>query len=229
MKKIIAIILLLSLVLVVGCSQQMVCNKPYIQVGNECCLDNNDNNICDSDENQIIEDEPQEVEEPEVETTLPVTEELVVEEKLPVINIQFESMRKMSGGPAGMRGNVFCVKYISHDEYLNKEIEEVALWIDSEENLFELRPYKGSSLNYFNSWTYCDKGNLLYGCTEENCLDNKYTGVHDIGFDVLWTDGASAMFETNLNFEDLNLYCESKADCPYMSDCVNNQCPAQYD
>jgi hypothetical protein len=27
-----------------------VCNKPYIQVGNQCCLDVNENNICDSDE-----------------------------------------------------------------------------------------------------------------------------------------------------------------------------------
>ncbi len=26
------------------------CNSPYIQVGSECCLDKNDNNICDKDE-----------------------------------------------------------------------------------------------------------------------------------------------------------------------------------
>lgn len=27
-----------------------VCNKPYIQVGSDCCLDENDNSICDTDE-----------------------------------------------------------------------------------------------------------------------------------------------------------------------------------
>ena len=30
----------------------LVCNKPYIQVGDKCCLDNNSNNICDNDETQ---------------------------------------------------------------------------------------------------------------------------------------------------------------------------------
>lgn len=30
--------------------QQTVCNKPYILVGNDCCLDKDDNGICDKDE-----------------------------------------------------------------------------------------------------------------------------------------------------------------------------------
>jgi len=35
-----------------GCAQQVqiTCNKPYILVGTECCLDKDDNSICDSDE-----------------------------------------------------------------------------------------------------------------------------------------------------------------------------------
>lgn len=36
-----------------GCTQQkapIVCNKPYIIKGTECCLDQNSNNICDSEE-----------------------------------------------------------------------------------------------------------------------------------------------------------------------------------
>ena len=28
----------------------MTCNLPYIKVGSECCLDKNDNKICDRDE-----------------------------------------------------------------------------------------------------------------------------------------------------------------------------------
>ena len=48
--------ILLSLLLValmcccVKNGSELVCNNPYIQVGNECCLDRNDNNICDKDE-----------------------------------------------------------------------------------------------------------------------------------------------------------------------------------
>jgi len=37
--------------LLFGCpADSLVCNEPYIQVGTECCLDVNDNDICDSDE-----------------------------------------------------------------------------------------------------------------------------------------------------------------------------------
>lgn len=43
------LLLMTTLVLVVGCLQP-ICNEPYILVGNDCCLDVNDNNICDSDE-----------------------------------------------------------------------------------------------------------------------------------------------------------------------------------
>lgn len=32
--------------------KQTVCNKPYILVGNNCCLDKDDNSICDSDESK---------------------------------------------------------------------------------------------------------------------------------------------------------------------------------
>jgi micrococcal nuclease len=31
-------------------TQQVTCNKPYILVGTSCCLDQNDNSICDKDE-----------------------------------------------------------------------------------------------------------------------------------------------------------------------------------
>ena len=33
-------------------TNQVVCNKPYILVGNDCCLDQDDNSICDIDESQ---------------------------------------------------------------------------------------------------------------------------------------------------------------------------------
>lgn len=48
--------LLVLIVFLVGCTTGQVtkipvCNKPYILIGYECCLDKNDNSICDKDEN----------------------------------------------------------------------------------------------------------------------------------------------------------------------------------
>jgi hypothetical protein len=46
-----AIILLALGLVTLGCvSEDVVCNKPYIRVGTGCCLDSDDNGICDSDE-----------------------------------------------------------------------------------------------------------------------------------------------------------------------------------
>ena len=51
MKKIVIFsIILLSVVIISGCVDQVTCNPPYILVGTECCLDANKNKICDDDE-----------------------------------------------------------------------------------------------------------------------------------------------------------------------------------
>jgi len=66
-KSIILVFLIVLIILVTGCDnidisklsdedlarisgKAVVCNKPYIRVGIECCLDKNDNQICDDDE-----------------------------------------------------------------------------------------------------------------------------------------------------------------------------------
>lgn len=51
-KEVLFAVFLFAAVLITSCStqQQTVCNKPYIQVGTDCCLDKNDNSICDEDE-----------------------------------------------------------------------------------------------------------------------------------------------------------------------------------
>ena len=63
--KFIAFLLLATILFVVGCQdvsqmsdedleriseKAVVCNSPYIRLGTGCCLDQNDNNICDQDE-----------------------------------------------------------------------------------------------------------------------------------------------------------------------------------
>lgn len=58
MKFKFALVVLVALVVVLlaGCASKaptggaVVCNKPYILVGNSCCLDSNVNGICDADE-----------------------------------------------------------------------------------------------------------------------------------------------------------------------------------
>lgn len=53
MKLYLLSIIILLLFLLTACSQapmQPICNKPYILVGTSCCLDLNNNKICDSDE-----------------------------------------------------------------------------------------------------------------------------------------------------------------------------------
>ncbi|MBD3389094.1 MAG: hypothetical protein GF416_08405 [Candidatus Altiarchaeales archaeon] len=62
-----ALFLVVGLVLLSGClcgtpgdreadttsaTQQIVCNRPYIRVGGSCCLDRNNNMVCDSDEQE---------------------------------------------------------------------------------------------------------------------------------------------------------------------------------
>lgn len=52
MRSGIVIILVLLLLIITACSksQEVICNKPYLLVGKDCCLDQNNNNVCDKDE-----------------------------------------------------------------------------------------------------------------------------------------------------------------------------------
>ncbi len=48
-------VMFVALIFIQGCESQLqtpkvVCNKPYTLVGDSCCLDNNDNGICDGSE-----------------------------------------------------------------------------------------------------------------------------------------------------------------------------------
>ena|GEM_PF-4548287 len=62
-KILLAITLLILTIFTTGCiqdSSDFACNEPYIQIGSECCLDANDNGICDSDEQPAQEEAPEE-------------------------------------------------------------------------------------------------------------------------------------------------------------------------
>ena len=75
------VFLIFGLLLVIGCTQEIECNKPYILVGAECCLDANDNNICDNDE--VIQETTS-----EEETSLEEIEEQLEIEETPEVQEQ---------------------------------------------------------------------------------------------------------------------------------------------
>lgn len=52
---ILLIVIIALFVFVAFLNQSIICNTPYIRVGNGCCLDTNDNRICDSDESTIYQ------------------------------------------------------------------------------------------------------------------------------------------------------------------------------
>lgn len=76
MKKIIFALLVLTVLILSGCKEgitggAVICNKPYMMVGTDCCLDENDNQICDKDETepqaeQVDLPKEQPIEEPKI-------------------------------------------------------------------------------------------------------------------------------------------------------------------
>jgi len=72
MEYIKLLILTISILILTGCTtQQVVCNDPYIRFGDSCCLDQNGNSVCDTDEINAVKGPVNQVEEPiEPETFL---------------------------------------------------------------------------------------------------------------------------------------------------------------
>lgn len=143
--------MLFLIVFLVGCSdvekttanviKEPVCNKPYILVGYDCCLDKDDNSICDKDEVQeeYKEEAKQEVKIEEIQSEEPSSEIL---EEVPKEQTTFMVTRVIDGDTieieTGERVRLICIDTpeISEDYYqeakdyltdiiLNEEIELV--------------------------------------------------------------------------------------------------------
>ena len=55
--KIMFILVLFGALVISGCNlSKPTCNEPYILVGNDCCLDQNNNKICDNDETSEVKE-----------------------------------------------------------------------------------------------------------------------------------------------------------------------------
>jgi len=63
MKNGILFVIIVSCLILAGCQsqQKMTCNKPYILVGSECCLDKDNNAICDKDENLGVQKQEEQI------------------------------------------------------------------------------------------------------------------------------------------------------------------------
>ncbi|MEK6907019.1 MAG: hypothetical protein AABW45_00675 [Nanoarchaeota archaeon] len=60
MKKLVFILFLIIVLFIAGCTSNeapvVKCNKPYLLYNDECCLDNNDNNVCDNMEKYVSDE-----------------------------------------------------------------------------------------------------------------------------------------------------------------------------
>ena len=52
-KYILCTFLVILGIIAISCTNKPTCNEPYILVGTDCCLDKNDNKICDKDEGDL--------------------------------------------------------------------------------------------------------------------------------------------------------------------------------
>lgn len=100
MKKIISILMLFSILFFIsGCSnvdlskvsdedlerisdKAVVCNEPYIRLGTSCCLDENQNNICDEDETETQNNNSTSLENQNVSNKSDLTKEYTIEAEI---------------------------------------------------------------------------------------------------------------------------------------------------
>ncbi|MBS3105191.1 hypothetical protein J4234_02970 [Candidatus Woesearchaeota archaeon] len=76
----------------------IVCNKPYIRYSSECCLDKNDNAICDKDDGLVEEKEtPSGITPPVIETPAEPTKPEVKEKEAPKSEVFQEKCTLQAG------------------------------------------------------------------------------------------------------------------------------------
>lgn len=118
MKRTILALLVLVVLVLGGCKGgvtggTIVCNKPYILVGTDCCLDKDDNSVCDKDE----------IEEQAVEPVEPPKEEVEEEPAIEEVETPPETVEE----PEEVASNEFLIGLGDSIEFDKKTITLVAL------------------------------------------------------------------------------------------------------
>ena len=151
-------IFITAIILVSGCKinsieDDIICNSPYIRHGLACCLDTNDNNICDKDEGiEITAEEPEVEEEVEEETEEEEEEETV---EIPEITAKLEGFEDydivLASGSVGndvINMAIELATMISYDsdiltkdEFDITDYERIYLIKDQDEDVEELSDF----------------------------------------------------------------------------------------
>jgi hypothetical protein len=244
MRRIILVLLLISVLVVVGCAKipETTCNVPYILVGNDCCLDSDSNKICDADETQdtveveknVIQDDNNQQKCSErylnsickgndyystfQNSDCSINEILVVncedrgescvmvggEASCIAQEVTEESnfnlnLGLMSGGTsygAGGRGNKFC--FAINEQYKRGDY---SLYVDGN--------FISDSVSFMSDnpsgCVISNAKSILYFCSEGNCLDDIYSGAHEITIKVEY-DGQEDSASRVINFPDTTGY-----------------------
>lgn len=142
--------IVITILLISGCieeEEKIVCEKPYIQVGKECCLDENDNKICDKDE--LKEDEVEEIlEKIEVVYEIPDKKALPdIPKESPVYEITAPEVTKQTSLSVAR-------------EFLGQDLDEGQ--VEERKNFYSLKGENGKIKLYKNSGAIFYKTNKLF-------------------------------------------------------------------
>ena len=155
--------LLILIVFLSGCAsqpeKQQTCNKPYVLINNDCCLDRNENSVCDINEKIVTENKTLDVEKPEEAEK--ITEKVNTkseEEKLigtilnrfelndnqltkdTILNIKFAEDNKWETGILFINGNKVDISQTgdTYSIYISK-------WVERGTNYYQIKGFNVSS------------------------------------------------------------------------------------
>ena len=156
-------VLLILIVFLTSCAAQVeeqpACNKPYSLVDKNCCLDRNENYVCDIDEKIVAENKTPEEEKPEEaeETTEKVNtkseEDKLIETILnrfelndhqltkdTILNIKFAEDNKLERGILFVNGNKIEISQTgdTYSIYISK-------WVERGTNYYQIKGFNASS------------------------------------------------------------------------------------
>jgi len=167
----------IGILLIAGCineekkeeKQELTCNKPYIKVGNECCLDKDDNGICDKDETpaetktEELKEEPSEV---EVTEKVNETEKLDEREEVEVWCLEWGDYAiNRGGGTVAMTNDVkkYKGKWMCHNKYFLGDGGWIDLyWTKYEEEVYKVTTHHDGTVEEVKSGSLAEESEEEY-------------------------------------------------------------------
>ena len=143
MKEIIPILLAISAIMIIGCGNDgNICDEPFRIIDNECCIDSNNNSICDNDESEIEEGTDSIEREPDVDIRFTqIKKELESSTEYSYTKIIFKS---------GLNSDIEdTYKVFFKDEKSKHIYGSTTYYIDADDNIYKYDPkQKTATRNY---------------------------------------------------------------------------------